>query len=108
MLEGTAGLLRSWGCRVVTAVSHEAALSEIIRRGQRPDLIVSDYHLSDGKTGIEAIERLRAAFDMLIPAFLISGDIAPERMRHARACGYQLLHKPLAPMTLRAMLNRHL
>jgi CheY-like chemotaxis protein len=108
VLEGTAGLLRSWGCRVVTAGSHEAALSEINRRGQRPDLIVSDYHLSDGTTGIEAIERLRAAFDMLIPAFLISGDIAPERMRHARTCGYQLLHKPLAPMTLRAMLNRHL
>jgi len=108
VLEGTAGLLRSWGCRVVTAASHEAALSEINRRGQRPDLIVSDYHLSDGKTGIEAIERLRAAFDMLIPAFLISGDIAPERLRHARTCGYQLLHKPLAPMTLRAMLNRHL
>jgi len=108
VLEGTAGLLRSWGCRVVTAASHEAALSEIIRRGQRPDLIVSDYHLSDGKTGIEVIERLRAAFAMLIPAFLISGDIAPERLRHARTCGYQLLHKPLAPMTLRAMLNRHL
>ncbi len=108
VLEGTAGLLRSWGCRVVTAASHEAVLGEIIRRGQRPDLIVSDYHLSDGKTGIEAIERLRAAFDMLIPAFLISGDIAPERLRHARTCGYQLLHKPLAPMTLRAMLNRHL
>ena len=108
VLEGTAGLLRSWGCRVVTAASHEAALSEIIRRGQRPDLIVSDYHLSGGKTGIEVIERLRAAFGMLIPAFLISGDIAPERLRHARTCGYQLLHKPLAPMTLRAMLNRHL
>jgi signal transduction histidine kinase/CheY-like chemotaxis protein len=108
VLEGTAGLLRSWGCRVVTAASHEVALSEINRRGQRPDLIVSDYHLSDGKTGIEAIERLRAAFDTLIPAFLISGDIAPERLRHARTCGYQLLHKPLAPMTLRAMLNRHL
>jgi hypothetical protein len=45
---------------------------------------------------------------MLIPAFLISGDIAPERLSHARTCGYQLLHKPLAPMTLRAMLNRHL
>jgi signal transduction histidine kinase/CheY-like chemotaxis protein len=108
VLEGTAGLLRSWGCRVVTAASHEDALSEIIRRGQRPDLIISDYHLSDGKTGIEVIERLRAAFAMLIPAFLISGDIAPEGLRHARSCGYQLMHKPVAPMTLRAMLNRHL
>ena len=108
VLEGTGGLLRSWGCRVVTAASHDAALGEIIGCGQRPDVIISDYHLSDGKTGIDVIERVRAAFGMPIPAFLISGDVTSEPLRHARTSGYHLLHKPLAPMALRAMLNRHL
>lgn len=108
VLEGTGGLLRSWGCRVVTAASHDAALGEIIGCGQRPDVIISDYHLSDGKTGIDVIERVRAAFGMPIPAFLISGDVTSEPLRHARTSGYHLLHKPLAPMALRAMLNQYL
>lgn len=108
VLEGTGGLLRSWGCRVVTAASHDAALGEIIGCGQRPDVIISDYHLSDGKTGIDVIERVRAAFGMPIPAFLISGDITSEPLRHARTSGYHLLHKPLVPMALRAILNQYL
>ena len=39
-------------------------------------------------------------------AFLISGDTGPERLREARASGHHLLHKPVHPMMLRAMLNR--
>ena len=108
VLEGMRGLLRSWGCRVVTAGSDSAALAALAEPEQRPDLIISDYHLSDGKTGIEVIERLRNAFSAPIPAFLISGDIAPERLRQARARGYYMLHKPVGPMRLRAMLNWHL
>jgi hypothetical protein len=35
---------------------------------------------------------------------LISGDTAPERLREARASGYHLLHKPVQPAKLRALL----
>jgi hypothetical protein len=38
----------------------------------------------------------------------VSGDTAPERLREAGAHGYHLLHKPVPPMALRALLNRHL
>jgi CheY-like chemotaxis protein len=66
---------------------------------------MSDYRLRNGRTGIEAIAHLRATFDAQIPAFLISGDILPERLQEAQKTGYQLLHKPLAPMALRAMMS---
>jgi CheY-like chemotaxis protein len=46
------------------------------------------------------------AFGAPIPAFLITGDTAPERLREAGASGLHLLHKPVAPMALRAMLNQ--
>ena len=74
--------------------------------GRRPDAIVSDYRLADGRTGIDAIERLRGTLGTAIPAFLISGDTSPERLRDARASGYHLLHKPVPPMALRAMLEK--
>ena len=106
VLDGMRGILQSWRCSVVSAASGTEALAELRGTSRRPDAIVSDYRLADGKTGIDAIERLRSALGAAIPAFLISGDTSLERLRDARVSGYHLLHKPVPPMTLRAMLNR--
>jgi len=108
VLDSTGGLLRGWGCDVVTAASVHLALAGLSARDRTPDLIISDYRLSDGQNGIEAIETLRAAFNFSVPAFLISGDTAPKRVREARASGYHLLHKPVRPRALRAMLGQYL
>ncbi|MEH2522324.1 MULTISPECIES: MASE1 domain-containing protein [unclassified Bradyrhizobium] len=103
--EGTGGLLGKWGYSVLTAGSDEAALIQLAERQQRPDLIISDYHLASGKTGIRAIEQINAAFGSSIPAILISGDTAPEPLRDAKDRGYTLLHKPVDPMRLRAVMQ---
>ncbi len=108
VLEGIGGLLRGWGCHVVAGESADAALARLRDRTRCPDLIISDFRLSGRENGIEAIEHLRRAFRIRIPAFLISGDTAPERLREAAAGGYHLLHKPVPPITLRAMLTRFL
>ncbi|SDP27334.1 MASE1 domain-containing protein [Afipia sp. GAS231] len=105
VLEVTGGLLGNWGYSVVTAGSDEAALIRPAERPQRPDLIISDYHLANGKTGIRAIEQINAAFGSSIPAILISGDTAPEPLRDAKDRGYILLHKPVDPMRLRAVMH---
>jgi signal transduction histidine kinase/CheY-like chemotaxis protein len=103
--EVTGGLLGKWGYSVLTAGSDEAALIRLAERQQRPDLIISDYHLASGKTGIRAIEQINAAFGSSIPAILISGDTAPEPLRDANDRGYILLHKPVDPMRLRAVMH---
>lgn len=103
--EGTGGLLSKWGYSVLAAGSDEAALVRLAEREQRPDLIISDYHLASGKTGIRAIEQVNAAFGASIPAILISGDTAAEPLRDARDRGYILLHKPVDPMRLRAVMH---
>jgi signal transduction histidine kinase/CheY-like chemotaxis protein len=103
---GTRGLLKSWGCLVVTAESEDAAMAKLAEHGRRPDLIISDYHLANGKVGFELIDRLRRACGAQIPAFLISGDTAPERLREASASGYYLLHKPILPITLRSVVSQ--
>jgi signal transduction histidine kinase len=103
VLDSMAGLLRGWGCRVVAASSGGAALARLAEYDHPPDLIISDYHLADGSTGIEAITRLREALNLPVPALLISGDTDPLRLREARASGYHLLNKPVSPRALRAM-----
>jgi CheY-like chemotaxis protein len=108
VLDGMRGLLTSWGCRAVTADSYQTALAEVAEHGQIPNLIISDYQLQGGQTGIEVAAKLRDVYGSAIPAFLISGDIAPERLSEAIASGYHLLHKPVQPMALRALLVRML
>jgi signal transduction histidine kinase/CheY-like chemotaxis protein len=102
-LEGTGGLLRTWGCVVVAARSPREALTKLA--GKAPDLIISDYHLQDGRTGLDAIDMLRTAFGRQIPAFLISGDITQQRLRETGASPHHLLHKPVNPMALRAIMS---
>jgi signal transduction histidine kinase/DNA-binding NarL/FixJ family response regulator len=104
VLDAMRGVLKSWGCSVLTAKSDGAALAALAER--QPDLIISDYRLGDARTGFEAIEHLRGAIGADIPAFLISGDTAPERLREASASGYYLLHKPVLPMTLRSVVSQ--
>ena len=106
VLDGMRGILQSWGCHVQTAASGTAALASVAGGSAQPDLIISDLRLADGESGIEVIERLREALGAPVPAFLISGDTAPERLREASACGYHLLQKPVSPMTLRTTLSR--
>src|SRR3974390_2500844 len=107
VLDSTGGLLRSWGCRVITAQSDQEAVTQL---DGRPDLIISDYRLKNGRTGMDAIAQLREALGADIPAFLISGTSLRNGLRDglqdAQKHGYQLLHKPLAPMALRAVMSR--
>ena len=103
-LEGTSGLLKSWGCRVITGQSDREALTKL--NGNSPDLIISDYHLQETRSGIDAIEELRHAFGREIPAFLVSGDISQERLRETHGSTYHLLHKPVNPVNLRAIMTR--
>jgi CheY-like chemotaxis protein len=105
VLESLGGLLGQWGCRVVAARSPHSILAQVAGE-ERPDLIISDYRLGDGYSGITAIEALRGSFGAPIPAFLITGDTVPERLREAQESGHYLLHKPVRPMKLRAMLSQ--
>jgi CheY-like chemotaxis protein len=104
ILEATGGLLRSWGCCVVTATSCDEALVCLAETeaGRQPDLIVCDYQLSRGLTGVDAIERLRSAFGK-IPALLISADASSPRCEVGPS-SYHLLYKPVNPERFHAAL----
>ncbi len=98
-------LLDGWGCATVTAEDAAAAASALRAAGRLPDAIVADYRLREGTTGAQAIDQLQAEFGASIPACIITGDTAPERLQEARASGYLLLHKPVQPGKLRAVLT---
>ena len=95
---GMAQLLRHWGCDCVAVATIEAA--QEAAGSKRPDLVISDYRLKEQRTGAQAIAALRAQVGSELPALIITGDTAPERLRDAKATGIPLLHKPVSPSIL--------
>lgn len=103
--EAMRALLVHWGCTVTLAASGDAAVAALAQCERVPDAILCDYRLSASETGIDTIRRLRDVCGWQIPASLVSGDTAPERLREARQWGLTLLHKPVRPAKLRALLE---
>jgi signal transduction histidine kinase/CheY-like chemotaxis protein len=96
-------VLARWDCRALAAESAAEALA-LMADEFVPDAIIADYRLRDGRTGAEAIADITRALGRQIPAMIVTGDTAPERLREAGASGYLLLHKPVQPALLRTAL----
>jgi CheY-like chemotaxis protein len=103
--DSIAGLLREWGCDVAAAATGAEAMTAIDAMAPAPAVILCDYRLPEEETGIEVVRRLRERLGSAVPAALVTGDTAPERLREAKESGLPLVHKPLQPARLRALLE---
>lgn len=101
---GMRTLLTGWGCTVTTADGFDEAAAQFTS-GERPDIILVDYHLNNGETGDVVIERLHRHFGLTIPAAMISADRGEELKIRLAAQGVPLLNKPVKPAQLRALLQ---
>lgn len=102
--DGMCGLLGTWQCRTIAASSAAAALEAAASMPAPPSVIIADYHLNDGTTGIAAIGSLRARLGTAVPALVMSSDRDPAVRGAAREAGLVFLQKPVAPSKLRAAL----
>ena len=105
ILMGMRSLLQLWGYVVVTAADQAQAMTELDRLDLAPDVIIVDYRLRENHTGIETVRSLHKKYHTEIPALIITGDIAAERLREVNLSGFQMLHKPVAQSKLRAFLR---
>ncbi len=105
VLYGTTQWLEQWGASVLPASSTEEALSFVHDIGLPPDIILADYHLDHGATGVEAIARIREASECHVPAILITAD----RSRELRQAGIQndisVMTKPVKLSQLRPLID---
>ncbi len=104
-------LLRSWHCDVIAAASANEAVQALRKNKKRPDVMLVDYRLCDNETGMMAIDRINLLYagresGKTIPAVIITGDTAPDRIKEAERSGYRILHKPVAPDVLRLLLAK--
>ncbi|MBP7064950.1 response regulator, partial [Ferrovibrio sp.] len=106
-------LMQGWGCDVAAVDSLDNARLAAAQRGRGPDMILADLHLGDGmedrpdgQDGLEVIARLRQDWGRPIPAVLITADRAQDLRRRCQAANIDLLHKPVRPAALRALISQ--
>ncbi len=94
-------LCTQWGCRVVSACSAAQAIEKLTDHLRQPDLIISDFRLRDRLTGAAAVEQIRTYADALIPAIIVTGDLAGGDASRISLELVTVLGKPVNPNTLR-------
>ncbi len=105
VLMGIVAMMNAWGKRVLSATSGAEALQVVRASGGKPDLILADYRLRSGETGLDAIDGVRRHLGWDVPAILLTGDTAPLILREAHDRGVRLLHKPVLPPELKRALE---
>ena len=105
VLDAMQALLEKWGHQVMRAESQAEALALLEQGNGVPDVVLCDYRLRDGRNGFQAVAALRERLGPSLPAVLVSGDTAPAILEQAAAAGLPILHKPLKPARLRALLD---
>ena len=101
VLMGLVAMMDSWGQRTLAANSRDEAVDRLQASGMVPDLILADYRLRAGETGLDVIDDVWRRVGREIPAILLTGDTAPAVLREAHARGLRLLHKPILPPELK-------
>ena len=104
--EGLVVLLQAWGAQVQafdTVAAVQAWLAD--PQAQPPDLLLVDYRLPEGTTGIDALTSIRRRWaQRLLPAIVITGSSLGGHEDEAVEHDFHLLIKPVLPNKLRAMI----
>ena len=104
VLEAMQSLLARWGADVRLARDFDD-IADILADGTfRPAMILADYHLDDGALGVEAVARIRDKLGSDTPAILITADRTETTTAAAATAACELLHKPVRPAELRALM----
>jgi CheY-like chemotaxis protein len=105
VLFGTVKWLENWDASVLTATSVADALQLVDELGMPPDIVLADYQLDDGETGVDAIRAIRAHTGRRVPAILITADRSVAQRRARVPKDVSVLTKPVNLMRLRPLMD---
>jgi len=107
ILDGMLAMITHWGCTVFTA-SSQAQASKALKENPHISLLLADYRLQDGCTGIHVIKEARIILKQpTLPGIIITGDTSPDILQSIENERFHTLHKPIKPAQLRTLM-RHL
>jgi signal transduction histidine kinase len=105
VLYGTVQWLENWGASVLAASSISEALVMLDDLGMPPDVILADYQLDHGETGVDAIEEIRRITRTNVPAIVITADRSIALRRTGIPKDVSVLSKPVKLTRLRPLID---
>ncbi|RZJ26163.1 MAG: response regulator [Haliea sp.] len=98
--ESSAVALGLYGIQVELADGLATATAVARRLGTGLDLVIVDFRLRDDEDGVQLVAQLRSLLGRPLPALLVTGDTARDRVREAQQSGLRVLYKPVKTQEL--------
>lgn len=105
VLEAMQSLLIRWGADVRLARDCDDIDDIMSDVKFKPAIVLADYHLDHGVSGLDAVAKIRAMSGCKVPAILITADRTTDTAEAAKASQCEVLHKPVKPAELRALMH---
>ncbi|MCC5879753.1 MAG: PAS-domain containing protein [Idiomarina sp.] len=102
VLAALSGILSQWGAQVSTLSS----LAEVAQLQGEIAVMVVDYHLDHGETGVQVIRAVRQLYNRNIPAIVNSADNTESVREDVAAENLHFIPKPLKVAALQRLLKR--
>ncbi len=103
VLSGMRALLEGWDCAVSEATDKRSAV-EALQKAM-PDLVIADYQLDDGVTGLQVVQELYRLAGWAIPVIMVTANNTEDVRRMIEEQGYLFMAKPVKPARLRALMT---
>ena len=104
VLFGTTQWLEQNGASVLPAQSQLEAMQFVADMGIPPDIILADYQLDDGETGVNAIRQIREMTQTRVPAILITADRSEALRKDGLRHDISVMTKPVKLPQLRSLI----
>jgi PAS domain S-box-containing protein len=108
LLHGLEGILHEWGYETLVAATGEEAVDLAAKEDWRFELIIADHQLGAALTGVATAKEIERQAKRAFPTLVLTGDTEKEKIAEIDACGFDMLHKPVAADVLRRKLAQML
>ncbi|MEM0929335.1 MAG: PAS-domain containing protein [Pseudomonadota bacterium] len=103
VLEALKMRFERWGAHTDVYANMSSIKKDYANGTALPDLLILDYQLDDGATGLDVLDFMRDEKGADCPAIVITASRSPEVDALVAAKGVNILAKPVEPAALRAL-----
>ena len=101
VLAGLQAICEAWGCPIVAASGLDAAWLVLGQNSEPPPcLILADYRLNEGRTGVDAIVQLRERLGWPVPGLVMTGETIDFLAEDCHRLGLAVIQKPITASRL--------
>lgn len=106
MLTAMATQLQEWGCKVVAVKDEKSLDTAMARQSFTPTIIVSDYHLDNGKDGVVLVQKSKEKYHWQTPVIICSADPSEQVREHTSNAKFYFMRKPIKALALKKLMRQ--